>query len=167
LKTLALRPHVVLGQGDNHLIPKIIERARAGKLRQIGDGKNKTDISDIDNVVAAHICAAQAIQINPGVSGKAYFISNGEPVFLWDVINLILENEGIEPVKKSVPERTTYLFSLLTETIYKLFMIKKEPFLTRFLVRELSRSHWFDINSARNLLGYNPLISKIEGLKYL
>ncbi len=114
LKTIALRPHIVLGPGDNHLVPKIIAQAKAGKLRRIGNGKNKTDISYIDNVVEAHLCAAEAIRNNPDASGKAYFISNGEPVFLWDHINILLKNAGLNPVTKSVPESAAYLFSALT-----------------------------------------------------
>lgn len=125
LKTLALRPHIVLGPGDNHLIPGIFKKAKAGKLRQIGDGKNIIGLSYIDNVIAAHICAAQAIKNNPEVSGKAYFISNGDPVLLWDFINMILKKGELEPINKSVPVRTAFLFSVLTELFYKIFMIKK------------------------------------------
>jgi 2-alkyl-3-oxoalkanoate reductase len=160
LKTIALRPHIVLGQGDNHLVPRIISQAKAGKLWRIGNGKNRIDISSIENVVAAHLCAAQAIKNNPDASGKAYFISNGKPVFLWDHINSVLEAAGINPVSKSVPESVAYIFSAFTELIYKILMIKKEPRLTRFLVLELSRSHWFDISAARKILGYNPLAAK-------
>jgi len=156
LKTVALRPHIVLGQGDKHLVPRIISQAKAGKLRRIGKGENKTDISSIENVVAAHLFAAQAIENNPDVSGKAYFISDGEPVFIWDHINSILKDAGLNPITRSVPEKAAYFFAALTELFHNMFRIKKDPSLTRFLVLELSRSHWFDISAARKMLGYNP-----------
>jgi 2-alkyl-3-oxoalkanoate reductase len=156
LKTIALRPHIVLGPGDKHLVPRIIALAKAGKLRRIGNGKNKTDISYIDNVVMAHLCAAEAIRNNPDAPGKAYFISDGEPVFLWDHINIILKIEGLNPVTKAIPERAAYIFSALLEFFFNILMIKKDPRMTRFLVRELSRSHWFDISAARKMLDYNP-----------
>ncbi|HUX57385.1 MAG TPA: NAD-dependent epimerase/dehydratase family protein [Bacteroidales bacterium] len=167
LKTLALRPHIVYGPGDNHLFPRIIQQAKTGKLRQIGDGKNLIDVSYIDNVVAAHLNAAQAIKENPEVAGKAYFITNGEPVLLWDFLNRILAISDLEPLKKSFPTWAALLFSALTEALHKTILINREPMLTRFLVRELSRSHWFDISSARRLLNYNPVVSNIEGLKKL
>jgi nucleoside-diphosphate-sugar epimerase len=157
LKTISLRPHIVLGPGDNHLVPEIIAQASVGKLRRIGNGKNRTDISSIENVIAAHLCAAQAIIKNPEASGKAYFISDGEPVILWDQINIILKDAGLKPVTKSMPEKTAYIFAALSEFLYKIFRIKKEPRLTRFLVRELSRSHWFDISAARKMLNYEPV----------
>jgi nucleoside-diphosphate-sugar epimerase len=166
LKTIVLRPHLVIGPGDNHLIPRILARAREGKLKQIGDGNNKVDISYIDNVISAHICAAQAID-NPGVSGKTYFISNGEPVLLWDFINMILKNAGIEPINKTVSVRTAFVFSLLAELFHKIPMIKKEPRLTRFLVHELSKSHWFDISASRKHLNYFPQISNRQSLEKL
>jgi 2-alkyl-3-oxoalkanoate reductase len=166
LKTLALRPHLVLGPGDNHVIPGILAQARTGKLRQIGDGKNKVDISYIDNVISAHICAAQAID-NPEVSGKAYFISNGEPVFMWDFIKMVLKRAGIEPITKNVSVRTVFVFSLLSELFHKILMEKREPRLTRFLVHELSRSHWFDISNSRKFLNYYPEISNKQGLEKL
>jgi nucleoside-diphosphate-sugar epimerase len=165
LKTIALRPHLVYGPGDNHLIPRVVEQARQGKLRRIGDGKNLIDVSYIDNVVNAHINAIQAITENPEISGRAFFITNGEPVLLWDFLNKILESYGLEPLSKSVPVWFAYLLSLLAEAIHKTILRNREPSLTRFLVKELSRSHWFDISNARKHLNYNPAISNIEGLR--
>lgn len=164
LRTLALRPHIVLGPGDNHLIPAVLSRAKAGKLQQIGNGRNMTDISFIENVVAAHINAAEAIISKPDVSGKAYFISNGEPVVLWDFLNEILKRSGIEPVRRSISARTAFIYGALTEVYHNLFSFNKEPGLTTFLVQELSKSHWFNISAARKLLNYNPVLSNKEGL---
>jgi len=165
LKTIALRPHLVYGIGDNHLFPGIIRQAEKGKLRLIGNAKNKIDVTYIDNVVAAHINAIQAIKDNPEVSGRAFFITNGEPVLLWDFLNKILEASGLQPVSKSIPVWFALILSIITETLHKTIIKNREPALTRFLVKELTRSHWFDISNARKLLNYNPGISNIEGLK--
>ncbi len=165
LRTISLRPHLVYGPGDNHLFPRIISRAKKGSLRRIGDGKNLIDVSYIDNVVAAHINAVQAMISNPEVTGEPYFITNGEPVLLWDFLDMMLQLSSIKPVIKKVPVWTAKMFSSLDEALHRIFMKDGEPLLTRFLVSELTRSHWFDINKARRLLNYNPEISNIEGLK--
>ena len=165
LRTLSLRPHLVYGPGDNHLFPRIISMAKTGRLRRIGDGKNVIDVSYIDNVVSAHINAAQAMISNPEAAGKAYFITNGEPVLLWEFLNKMLEISGLEPLRKRAPVWTAFFFSLLAEVFHKIFIKNQVPILTRFLVSELTRSHWFDIRKARRLLNYNPEISNIEGLK--
>jgi len=163
LRTLALRPHLVYGPGDNHLFPGIISRAKTGRLRRIGDCKNLVDVSYIDNVVAAHINAARAMIDNPAVTGKAYFITNGEPVLLWDFLDMIVQASGLEPVKKRVPVWVATFISHMSETFQRIFENEQET-LTPFIVNELTRSHWFDISKARRLINYNPEISNIEGL---
>lgn len=167
LKTIALRPHIVIGPGDNHLVPMLLNRARNGKLIRIGDGSNMVDLSYIDNVVNAHICASRAIMSRPDASGKAYFISNGEPVLLWNVINEIVRGAGITPVSRSITKNNAYFLSILIESVYRALNIRKEPALTRFLVQELSMSHWFRIDSARKFLDYRPDVTNQESINRL
>ncbi len=167
LKTLSLRPHLVWGPGDNHLIPKVLERAVAEKLRQIGIEDHLVDTTFIDNAVAAHLCAKNAIEKDPKVAGKSYFISNGKPCFLWEFINRVLKSAGISPVDKKMTVNTALRTARIVEWIYKTFPIRSEPPLTRFLIKELSTAHWFDISAACNLLGYKPEISTEEGLAKL
>jgi nucleoside-diphosphate-sugar epimerase len=146
------------------LLPEIISKAANGILRRIGKCRNFVDVSYIDNVVAAHINAARVIMENPEVSGKAFFITNGEPVLLWDFIDMILQASGLEPLKKRVPVWTAIMISQMSEVFHKIFANDQEK-LTPFIVSELTRSHWFDISKARRLLNYNPEISNLEGLK--
>lgn len=167
LKTISLRPHIVLGKGDVHLIPRLILRAKEGKLRCVGEGKNMIDITWIENLVNAHLLASEALDSNPEASGKAFFITNGEPVCLWQFINQILEGCGIETIRKSVPVGVAMTYASALEAIYTIFNLKGEPFLTRSLVGELSSSHWFNISAARKYLGYNPDISNEEGTRKL
>lgn len=167
LKTLSLRPHLVWGPGDSHIIPRVIERARSGKLKRIGEGKNLIDTIYIDNCVSAHLCAANAIKQNPNSAGKAYFITNGEPLPAWDFINYILEAACMPPIKKSISFKTALIAAGLLELNNKTFVKRNEPYLTRFLVYELCRSHWFDISAAREQLGYVPNISINKGFRLL
>jgi len=164
LRTLALRPHLVYGPGDNHLLPAIISKAAKGKLRRIGKCRNLVDVSYIDNVVAAHISAARAIIENPEVSGNSFFITNGEPVLLWNFLDMIMQASGLEPLKKRVPVWIATIISHLSESFQRL-SANAQGTLTPFIVSELTRSHWFDISKARRLLNYNPEISNIEGLE--
>ena len=77
LLTCALRPHLIWGPGDQHLIPRLITRARSGQLRQVGDGKNLIDAVYVENAAAAHLLAADALSPGSVACGKAYFITNG------------------------------------------------------------------------------------------
>jgi len=165
LLTIILRPHLIWGPGDNHLVPRIL--ARAKQLKRIGDDSNLVDTTYIDNAANAHILAADKLQENPELSGKIYFISQGEPIPLWDMIDAILKAGGLPPVRSSISKYTAWIIGVLLECIYKIFHIKGEPRMTRFVAEELATSHWFDISAARNDLGYIPLVSTEEGLQHL
>ncbi len=165
LKTIILRPHLIWGPGDNHLVPRII--ARASQLRQVGDGQNKTDTIYIDNAADAHILAAEKLAANAALSGHIYFISQGEPILLWEMINAILNAADLPPVQKTISHRNAWMIGAFLESVYKLFKISKEPRMTRFVANELATSHWFDISAARNDFGYTPKVSTQEGLERL
>lgn len=167
LATVALRPHLIWGPGDNHLIPRIIERARAGALRFVGDGTNKVDTVYVDNAANAHLLAAERLAPKSAIAGKAYFISQGEPIDLGTMIGRILEAAGLPPVEKTIPSRLAYAVGAIAEAVYGSLGIAREPKLTRFVARELSTAHWFDIGAARRDLGYEPEVSLDEGLERL
>lgn len=165
LKTIILRPHLIWGPGDNHLVPRIIHRAN--RLVRVGDGKNLVDTIYIDNAAGAHILAADALEKDPKLSGKVYFISQDNPVPLWDMVDNILKAAGLAPVRRSVSRKVAWMIGALFEFLYKTFSIRGEPLMTRFLADELSTAHWFDISAAKKDLGYAPMISIEEGLERL
>jgi len=165
LATVALRPHLIWGPRDNHLVPRILQRASS--LRRIGGTNKKIDSVYIDNAADAHLCAADRLAPDAACAGKAYFITNGEPWPLWDLVNAILAAGGKPPVTKSVPKGVALSVATMLELIYGALRIKREPRLTRFVVHELSTAHWFDISAARRDLGYEPQISVEAGLKRL
>jgi nucleoside-diphosphate-sugar epimerase len=165
LKAIILRPHLIWGPHDNHLVPRIIRRAR--QLVRVGNGMNRVDTTYIDNAAEAHILAADRLEENPGLSGNVYFISQGEPVLLWEMVNHILKAAGLGPVTRSVSHRMAWIIGAILEFAYKKFSLVHEPPITRFVADELAMSHWFDISAAQRDLGYNPKVSTGEGLKRL
>lgn len=166
-RALALRPHLIWGPRDNHLVPRIVARGRAGQLRRIGDGRNRIDSTYIDNAAEAHVLAADALEDNPNAAGRAYFISNGEPWPAWDLINRILAAAGVPPVTRSISRPAAWAIGGLLECVHILFRLKSEPRMTRFVANELASAHWFDISAARRELGYRPRVSIDEGLRRL
>lgn len=167
LATVALRPHLIWGPGDNHLVPRILARAKEGKLRKIGNRIVMVDSVYIDNAANAHVLALDRLSFHSSCSGKAYFISNGEPWKLWDLVNEIIRAGKGNAVDKTVPVSLAYFMGWIFEMTYTLLRIQNEPPMTRFLAKELSTSHWFDISNARKDLGYEPIVSINEGLSRL
>ena len=167
LATVSLRPHLIWGPEDNHLVPRIISRGKAGKLRRIGTRQCLVDSVYIDNAAQAHLLAADHLAPGSPVAGKSYFITNGEPLPLWDLVNRILAAGGVPPVTRTISPTVAYAAGTILETAYRLLRLNGEPSMTRFVARELSTSHWFDISAARRDLGYEPQVSIDEGLRRL
>jgi nucleoside-diphosphate-sugar epimerase len=167
LSTVALRPHLIWGPGDNHLVPRILERGRKGALRKIGTKPCLVDTIYVDNAAAAHLQAADRLGVGSPVAGKAYFLSQGEPLPVWEVVNCILAAGNLPPVRRTISPRLAYAAGALLETIYRTFSLPGEPRMTRFLARELSTAHWFDLSAARRDFGFDPQVSFDEGMDRL
>lgn len=167
LLTCALRPHLIWGPRDQHLIPRLIERARRGQLRQVGPGANLIDAVYVENAAAAHLQAADALVPGTPICGRAYFITNGEPVNCWTWINEILALAGLPVVKKRISLRAAYAAGAVLEGLWTALGRTDEPRMTRFLAAQLGTSHYFDISAARTDFGYEPAISMAEGMQRL
>jgi len=168
LRTVALRPHLIWGVGDPHLVPRVLARARAGRLRIVGDGTNRVDMVHVENAVDAHLLADQALsQPESPAPGQAYFITNGEPVVLWDWINRLLRGLGRPLVTKKISLSAAKRIGTICEAAWKILPVPGEPPMTRFVATELAKDHWFDISAARSDLGYVPRMTMAQGTREL
>ena len=164
-QALALRPHLVWGEGDPHLLPKVIKRHKAGKLRIVGNGENRVDLTHIDNVCHAHLCAMETLLENKAVGGKAYFIGQDEPVLLWPWLNDLFEQLNLPTLKKRISFGKAYFGGLILEKSWQLLRLRNDPPMTRFVACQLAHDHWFSSQAARTDLGYEPLQSMKESLE--
>ena len=167
LHTTALRPHLIWGPNDPHLVPRVIERARAGRLKLVGHEDKLVDTIYVDNAAYAHVLAALDLVTNAKCAGKAYFLSNDQPITMADMLNRILACVDLQPVTKRVPAGVAYSAGVVLETVYGLLNKSQEPIMTRFVARQLSTSHYFDISAAKQDLGYQPLVSIDQGMQKL
>jgi nucleoside-diphosphate-sugar epimerase len=167
LATVALRPHLIWGPGDPHLVARLVARARADKLRLVGDGAKRVDSVYIENAALAHVLAGETLSQGAPCAGKAYFISNGEPLAMRDLIARILAAAGLPAPKQSVSPGVAYAVGVGLEFMYRLLGRTEEPVMTRFLARQLATAHWFDISAARRDFGYVPRVTIEAGLAKL
>lgn len=169
LRTIALRPHLIWGVGDPHLVPRVLARARAGRLRIVGDGQNRVDMVHVENAVDAHLLAERALSssnllgYSASAAGRPFFITNGEPVVLWDWINHLLRSLGKPPVTRRISLSVASALGAVCETVWRVLPLRGEPPMTRFIAAELAKDHWFDLTAARRDLGYAPRITMTAG----
>lgn len=167
LATVSLRPHLIFGPGDPHIAPRMIDRARSGRLRIVGTGRYLVDMTYVDNAADAHLLAADRLEPGCPIAGKAYFITNGEPMPIAELVNMILHAGGVPPVSRRISGRAAYSIGSVLEGVWRLFGLGGEPPMTRFLARQLGTAHWFDLTAARRDLGYDPKITIAEGMERL
>lgn len=164
MATCALRPHLLWGPGDPHLAPRLWQRARQGRLVQVGTGNNRIDITFIDNAAWAHVLALEHLTIGSRAAGHAYFVSDGQPVFCWQWIAQILSLAGLPPPRRRVPYRLAYASGAFLELVYWAFRFHGEPPMTRFLAAQLAVDHYYDTRAIQRDLGYLPIVDHQEGL---
>lgn len=168
LHVAALRPHLIWGPDDPHLFPRLVARARRGRLMIVGNGRNRIDTVHIENAAAAHLNALDHLSTGqPRGGGRAYFITQDEPVPCWDWIAALLQTAGIAPPTRRVALPVAWTVGQMLEWVYAAGGIQREPPMTRFLAAQLARDHYFDIAAAKQLLGYRPAISTEQGLQRL
>ncbi len=167
LLTCALRPHLVWGPRDNHLIPRLLQRAASGRLRQVGDGTNFVSMTYVENAAAAHLQAAAHLRADSPVAGQAYFINEPEPVPLWPWVNEVLQLAGLPPVRKQISAKAAYRLGAVLETAYQFLGLSAEPPMTRFVALQLSQTHTYSIERARQDFQFTPPVDYATAMQRL
>jgi len=166
--TVALRPHLIWGEGDPHLIPRVIERCLAKRLLCIGSGKNLIDTVHVDNAASAHVLALHTLaNESHKAAGKAYFVTDGEPIGCWDWISMLLKFAGLEVPSRHISLSFAYALGYCLEVAYKIAMKSDEPPMTRFVAKQLGLDHYFSIEAARRDLNYQPLVNRSVTLEMM
>ena len=166
LRTTALRPHLIWGPGDPHILPRLRDKARGGKLALPAPDKI-IDTVFVENAALAHVLALQELTGTARCAGKAYFVTNNEPMPQGEIIGKLLAALGIEVKIRAVPASIAMTAGTLCENTWRTFKLKGEPPVTRFSVEQLATAHWFNTTAAEKDFGYTPPTSIAEGLKIL
>ena len=167
LATVSLRPHLIWGPRDNHLIPRLIRRAKSRRLRRVGDGTNLISTTYVENAAAAHLQAADRLTADAPHAGRAYFINESEPVNLWDWVEDLLARAGVPKLKKRISASVAWRIGSMLEVAFRWLHLPGEPPMTRFLASQLSSSHYYDITAAKRDFDYEPIVSVVDGMRNL
>ena len=155
LNVISLRPHLIWGPGDRHLIPRLLDRAKRGRLRHLAPNK-LVDSTYIDDAARAHWNAFDHLTTNAPCAGQCYFITQDEPWPIADLIDGILAAYDVQVPRKYISPRFAYLIGTSLEWLYGLLQINSEPLMTRFIAEQLSTAHWFSIEKAKRDIGFLP-----------
>lgn len=165
LATISLRPHLIYGPNDPHLVPRVIDRAAKGRLALVGEGHNKVSLTYIDNAAAAHIQAADRLSFNATCAGRAYFVNDPEPVVFGDWLTTLVARLGLPPIRRRLSIPAAVRIGGALELVWNLLPLGGEPPLTRSLARNLGVSHWYSIEEAVRDFGYAPPVKASDGFE--
>ena len=165
LATISLRPHLIYGPGDPHLVPRVIERASKGRLALVGDGSNRVSLTFIDNAAAAHLQAADRLAFDATCAGRAYFVNDPEPVVFGEWLLTLVQRLGLPPIKRRLPIPLAVGVGGLLEFVWTVLQLRGEPPLTRSVARNLGISHWYSIDEAVRDFGYAPPQDAADGFE--
>jgi nucleoside-diphosphate-sugar epimerase len=167
LAVTAVRPHVIWGPGDTQLIGRIVERARAGRLFVVAGGRALIDTTYVDNAADALVAAAEQLAPGGALAGRAFVVSNGEPLPVRVLLEQICAATGVPPPKRDLPLGLARGLAGAAERVWARRRPADEPPATRFLVDQLALAHWFDPRPFREATGWRPAVSVAEGMQRL
>ncbi|EGC34899.1 3beta-hydroxysteroid dehydrogenase [Dictyostelium purpureum] len=168
LLVCALRPAGIFGPREVQGWPQFLNAAKEGKNKfMFGSGDNLCDWTYIDNVVHAHILAAEHMTPESNVSGNIYFITNDEPIPFWDMPIYAYEAFGYEKPKIKIPFTLMYGIAWVIEIIVLLLspFVKIHPTITVFRMVYTNATRYFNIEKAKRDLKYKPIVPLKEGMK--
>jgi nucleoside-diphosphate-sugar epimerase len=161
-ETVAVRPRFVWGRGDTTLLPVIAEMVRSGRFAWIGGGRQVTSITHVDNVVEGLLLA-----VEKGRPGNAYFVTDGEDVVFREFLGEMLATQGIAAPTRSVPVPLAALLAGAGEAAWRVLPLPGRPPMSRFAYWVSSQECTIRIDKAREQLGYQPVVSREQGLAEL
>ncbi|MFS2158702.1 NAD-dependent epimerase/dehydratase family protein [Pseudomonas sp. Pseusp122] len=156
LEVIALRPRFVTGAGDTSIFPRLLNMQRKKRLSIVGNGLNKVDFTSMQNLNEAMLSSLLAMG---SALGKAYNISNGTPVPLWDAVNYVMRRMQVPQVTRYRSYGLAYGAAALNEAACMLWPGRPEPTLSRLGMQVMSKDFTLDISRARHYLEYEPKVS--------
>ena len=129
----------------------------------MGSGTNKVGITYVDNAAWAHLLAADVLAPGSANDGRAYFITDDEPVTLWPWINELFQAVGVPPITKRISTGMAVQAGAAAEWVWRTFGREGEPPMTRFVARQLSTHHYYDLSAARADFGYHQKVDPKVG----
>jgi nucleoside-diphosphate-sugar epimerase len=154
-----VRPPNVLGPGSKEL-EQAIRLARRRIVPAIGDGRPRTSVIDVDDLVEALVLAAES----PRSAGRTYYVTDGRAYAWPEITAAIAEELGVRGFRVRVPFAVQLLAASLAEAAAGL--TRRPPRLTREIVRAGRDSFWiYDGSKIERELGFRPRFSMRDSVR--
>jgi len=164
--TTAIRPGGIYGPGERKtIIGPLVESLKQGApIVVFGDGSSRLDYTYIDNLVDAQIRAAERLVDGSPVCGRAYFVTDGEPINTGAFSQTLAQDMGLDVRSLRIPGMVARGLATAAERLFQVFGRPKPPF-SLVDVDLCVHDTYFSIDRARADLEYEPIVDTREGLR--
>ncbi|QDT17496.1 NAD-dependent epimerase/dehydratase family protein [Alienimonas californiensis] len=150
LRTIAVRPHLIWGPGDRHVLPALVAAAKAGRIPAISGADPLIAPTFVENAAAAIVHVLTALPNRPEGAGRAYFLNDLPPVRLHAFVRRVAEEAGLEPpALRRLPSPVATAAGRAATLTWRALRRPGEPPLTAFAVAQLRVAHWYRIDGLR------------------
>ena len=166
LLTTAVRPGGIYGPGErNTLIGPLVTALKQGApLVVFGKDDTRMDYTYIDNLVDGQIRAAERLVPGSPVCGRAYFVTDGDPINTGNFSKTLIDDMGIDAKTLRIPGPVARVLATASERVFQVFGKPKPP-VSLVDVQLCLKDSFFSIDRARQDLEYEPLVDTREGLR--
>ncbi len=156
-----IRPSWMYGPRDRATLPRMARMIRTGKIKLVGPGDNKLNVTYAGNVAEACVLAAD----RPESIGEVYAVCSDGEITQKQFVDLLAKELGCPPVTRSVPYGVAYRAAFLFELFGRALKRKKPPMITRYAIWLYGRRTFFTPEKARRELGWQSTVGYEEGVK--
>lgn len=161
---VVLRPHIIYGPGDTHILPRLLKARRFGRFLILGNGKNAISLTHIENLVGA---IAQLVSTDKKFAGEIFNVADDKTDSIETVINTLKRTLNITEKNFYIPTPIARGVGIVLEFIARLVHAKESPLLTPYIVEQMTSHHIINCQKAKEMFGYGPTIEYTEGFKRL
>ena len=177
--TAAVRPCGLVGEGDVQFLPPVLDMYLTGKhFWQLGDNRNDFDVTYVVNAAHAHVLCAKALwqthsmNVKPldyeRVDGEAFTVTNDEPMPFWSYVHLVWRAAGWTGGPNDawvIPRLPGLIIATIVEWLTWIFTFgMREAQFKRQAVQYSTMTRTYNIDKARQRLGYKPIVKLDEGI---
>ncbi len=159
LPVVMIRPGFMYGEGDRHVLPRVVETLRAGTMMMIGDGNRVLDNLYVGNLADAVMLAVE----NPAAIGQIYNIRDERLIDRNEYIGAVCEAIGT-PLPRRVPCWLAKNAIKPLAAVARMIGKQSPPLVTKPRYKFMALNLEYSIDKAKRELGYLPRVDFTEGM---
>ncbi|HMP93336.1 MAG TPA: NAD(P)-dependent oxidoreductase [Phnomibacter sp.] len=163
MHTVCLRPRMVWGPGEPHLLPRLLEAVRKNKFWWLGGGQYHTSTTHVYN-----LCHAVQAAVEQQLPYRVLFVADDEVQTLKNFIQRLMATQGVLHIQaRNMPAWLARLAAYWIEGGWRLSGLRQPPPVTRIAAAIFTSHCIINQNLLRQQVGLPFFITVQQGMEEL